>query len=163
MRPIFLQAPFLQADFLGLILELVVLALLLPVLGTLALLALDVTVKVELPAWSAVNVADPDNPVPDTFIVNVPLFGAVSVAQEVFEPLVCKYLPLLPVCDGNRLFRPASAVEAFVPPLAIGKIPDTWVVNPTLPQLGAEPTPPEISALPVATSANLLNVVEPDA
>ena len=55
------------------------------------------------------------------------------------------------------------AVDAFVPPLAIGKIPDTCVVNPILPQLGAVVTPPEISALPVATSASLDKVVAAEA
>lgn len=43
--------------------------------------AFDVTVNVLLPAWSAVNVAEPDKPVPDTFIVNVPLFGADNATQ----------------------------------------------------------------------------------
>jgi hypothetical protein len=44
-----------------------------------------------------------------------------------------------------------------------GKLPDTWVDNPILPQLGATPTPPEISALPVATSAKDAQVFEPEA
>ena len=47
------------------------------------------------------------------------------------------------------------AVDAFVPPLATGKTPDTWVVKPIFPQLGAVDTPPDISALPVATSASV--------
>lgn len=41
--------------------------------AVLALVAFDVTVKVELPDWLAVNVAEPDRPVPDTPIVKVPL------------------------------------------------------------------------------------------
>ena len=45
------------------------------------------------------------------------------------------------------------------PPLPIGNVPDTWVVKPILPQLGAAATPPEISALPVATSASLAKVL----
>ena len=41
-----------------------------------------------------------------------------------------------------------------MPPLAAGKIPETWVVNPTLPQDEAVATPPEINTLPVATEAS---------
>ena len=52
------------------------------VLPVFALVAFDVTVKVALPAWLAVNVAEPDNPVPDTFIVSVPLLAAVGVCQD---------------------------------------------------------------------------------
>ena len=51
----------------------------------------------------------------------------------------------------------------FVPPLAMGSVPLTCVAKPILPQLGAEPTPPEISALPVATSASLDKAVVVDA
>ena len=51
----------------------------------------------------------------------------------------------------------------FVPPLAIGRVPDTCVVRPILPHEGATPTPPEISALPVATSASFDRVVVPEA
>ena len=46
-----------------------------------ALVALDVTVKVELPDWLAVNVAEPDRPVPDTAIVRVPSLTAAGVDQ----------------------------------------------------------------------------------
>ena len=46
-------------------------------------------------------------------------------------------------------------VAAPVPPLAMGRTPDTWVVRPTLPQLGAVVAPPEIRALPVATAVSL--------
>ena len=42
---------------------------------------------------------------------------------------------------------------------AILPLPLTWVVKPILPQAGATPTPPEISALPVATSGSLAKVV----
>lgn len=47
----------------------------------------------------------------------------------------------------------------FVPPFAIGSTPLTWVVRPILPHAGAIPTPPEMSALPVATSGSFPNVV----
>jgi hypothetical protein len=50
--------------------------------AVLALVALDVTVNVELPDWLAVNVAEPDRPVPDTAIVSVPLLTAGSVDQD---------------------------------------------------------------------------------
>ena len=46
-----------------------------------------------------------------------------------------------------------------VPPLAAGRVPSTWVAKPILPQLGAAATPPEISALPTATSASLASDV----
>jgi hypothetical protein len=128
-----------------------------------ALVALLVTVKVELPDWSAVNEADPDSPVPDTAIVSVPLFAAVGVPHEVVEPFVVRNFPELPVCAGAKLSKAPVAVVEFVPPFAIGKVPDTWVVKPTLPYDGAVVTPPESKTLPVATPANLLRVVEPDA
>ena len=52
--------------------------------------ALDVTVKVEVVAWLAVNVAEPDKPVPDTAKVNVPLFATGAVTQEGADvPLDC--------------------------------------------------------------------------
>jgi hypothetical protein len=51
------------------------------VFAPLAELALDVTVNVLLPDWFAVNVADPDIPVPDVFMFNVPSFAVVTVAQ----------------------------------------------------------------------------------
>jgi len=46
-----------------------------------AFVALEVTVNVAAPAWLAVNVCEPDKPVPDTFIVNVPLFIAGADTQ----------------------------------------------------------------------------------
>ena len=49
--------------------------------AVLALVAFEVTVKVEEPDWLAVNVAEPDSPVPDTPIVKVPLLTVVGVVQ----------------------------------------------------------------------------------
>ena len=46
------------------------------------LVALDVTVNVAALAWLAVNVCDPDKPVPETAIVNVPLFATVGATHE---------------------------------------------------------------------------------
>ena len=45
------------------------------------LVAFEVTVNVELPDWLAVNVAEPDRPVPDTAIVRVPLLTVAGVVQ----------------------------------------------------------------------------------
>ena len=61
-----------------------------------------------------------------------------------------------------KFARAAAAVIAFVPPLPIGRVPETCVVNPILPNDGAVVTPPEIRALPVATSATL-PIVDADA
>jgi hypothetical protein len=46
----------------------------------LAELALDVTVNVLLPDWFAVNVAEPEIPVPDVPIVKVPSFAVATTA-----------------------------------------------------------------------------------
>ena len=62
------------------------------VLAVFALVALDVTVKVLLPDWLAVNDAEPDKPVPDTPSVSVPfpiVGGVIQVGAAV--PLDCKY------------------------------------------------------------------------
>ena len=48
-----------------------------------------------------------------------------------------------------------------MPPFAVGKTPEICVVKAILPHEGAVVTPPEISALPVATSANVDSVVAP--
>jgi hypothetical protein len=65
-----------------------------------ALVALDDTVNVEPPAWLAVKEAEPDKPVPDTFIVNVPLFTPAAVEATTHEgaaaPLDCKMYPEVP-------------------------------------------------------------------
>ena len=56
------------------------------VLAVFKLVALDVTVKVALVAWLAVNVCDPDKPVPDTASDSVPLltlFAVVAVVARV--------------------------------------------------------------------------------
>ena len=58
------------------------------------LVALDVTVNVAALDWLAVKVCEPDKPVPDTFIVNVPLFTPAAVEATTHEgaaaPLDCK-------------------------------------------------------------------------
>jgi hypothetical protein len=50
--------------------------------AVLAFVALDVTVNEDAPAWLAVNDAEPDSPVPETAIVNVPLFATGATTQE---------------------------------------------------------------------------------
>ena len=55
------------------------------VLAVFAFVAFDVTVKVALPAWLAVNVCEPDKPVPDTFIVSVPLPTKAGVFVTVID------------------------------------------------------------------------------
>jgi hypothetical protein len=47
-----------------------------------ALVAFEVTVNVLEVDWLAVNVAEPDRPVPDTAIVNVPLLAAAVAATH---------------------------------------------------------------------------------
>lgn len=61
--------------------------------------------------------------------------------------------------DNTTAIVPVEDVTP-VPPLATGRVPLTCVAKPILPQLGAAPTPPEISALPTATSASLDSAVE---
>ena len=55
------------------------------VLPVFAFVAFDVTVKVALPDWLAVNVCEPDKPVPDTFIVSVPLPTNAGVFVTVID------------------------------------------------------------------------------
>lgn len=59
-----------------------------------AFVALDVTVNVDAPDWLAVKEAEPDKPVPNTAIVNVPLFTPAAVEATTHEgaaaPLDCK-------------------------------------------------------------------------
>ena len=62
--------------------------------AVLAEVAFDVTVNVAALDWLAVNVCEPDKPVPDTFIVKVPLFTPAAVEATTHEgaaaPLACK-------------------------------------------------------------------------
>ena len=48
-----------------------------------AFVAFDVTVNVAAEDWLDVNVCEPDKPVPDTFIVSVPLFTLLAVVAVV--------------------------------------------------------------------------------
>jgi hypothetical protein len=59
----------------------------------LAEVAFDATVNVAAVPWFAVNVCEPDRPVPDTLRVNVPSLAGVTTPQEVFTPSVVRNLP----------------------------------------------------------------------
>ena len=51
---------------------------------------------------------------PETGTATLP----AEVTQLTVVPSVCKNLPALPVCDGNKALNPADAVDAPVPPFA---------------------------------------------
>ena len=110
--------------------------------AVLAEVALDVTVNVAAPAWFAVNVCDPDSPVPDTFRVNAPLPIAGGVIQDgAVVPLDCKYCPDVPAAEnpvapapdwnGTAPATPAAkfvAVPAVVAEVAVVALPDSAAV-----------------------------------
>lgn len=76
--------------------------------AVLAFVAFDVTVNVAAPVWFAVNVAEPESPVPDVFIVRVPLpivGGVTQLGAKV--PLDCKYCPELPAVENPVVPAPA--------------------------------------------------------
>lgn len=84
------------------------------VLAVFALVALDVTVNVELPDWLAVNVAEPESPVPETPRDKVPLLtfaAVVAVAALPFRSAVI--VPALKLPDASRATM-AFAVFALV-------------------------------------------------
>lgn len=55
-------------------------------------------------------------PVDVTVLRSVNLVGSETKPHDAAVPLVVRYLPLLPVCDGNGDFHatPAAAVESAV-------------------------------------------------
>ena len=68
-----------------------------------AFVAFDVTVNVAAADWLAVNVCEPDKPVPDTFIVKVPLFTFAAVVAVVALPLKAAVIvPALKLPDASR-------------------------------------------------------------
>ena len=79
----------------------------------------------------------------------VPTKTPVAVASPV-PPLPTGRVPVTLVVKFTKVVD----VEP-VPPLAIGSVPLTCVAKPILPQLGFALTPPDISALPTATSESL--------
>ena len=79
-----------------------------------AFVALDVTVKVAAEDWLAVKVCDPDKPVPDTFMVNVPLFTfAAVVAVLAFPSKLAVMVPAEKLPEASRATM-AEAVLALV-------------------------------------------------
>jgi hypothetical protein len=79
-----------------------------------ALVALDVTVNVELPDWLAVKEAEPDRPVPETAIVNVPLLTLAAVVAVVAFPLnAAVIVPAVKFPEASRATM-AEAVFALV-------------------------------------------------
>ena len=86
------------------------------VLPVFAFVAFDVTVKVALPAWLAVNVCEPDKPVPDTFIVSVPLLtldAVVAVEALPFNAAVIVPAVKLPEASRATIVLAVFALVAF--------------------------------------------------
>jgi hypothetical protein len=83
-------------------------------LPVLLFVAFEATVNVALPAWLAVKVCEPDRPVPDTFIVSVPLLtldAVVAVDALPFKAAVI--VPALKLPEASRATM-VEAVFAFV-------------------------------------------------
>ena len=86
------------------------------VLAVLAFVAFDVTVNVAAVDWLAVNVCEPDRPVPDTFIVSVPLLTLAAVVAVVALPLkVAVIVPALKLPEASR----ATSVETVLADVAL--------------------------------------------
>ena len=81
-----------------------------------AFVAFDATVNVELPDWLAVKVAEPDRPVPETAIDNVPLLTFAAVVAVVALPLSAAVMvPALKLPDASR----ATIAEAVLAAVAV--------------------------------------------
>jgi hypothetical protein len=129
-----------------------------------ALVAFEVTVNVLEPDWSAVKVAEPDKPVPDTPIVSVPLFG---LGTDDHAPSPRKKLDALGVPEPKRagatvpdeMFEPFNVVK-FAPETA-PKLPDhvPAVTVPT--EVKLELTTVALSVVPVKVAAFAVTVPEP--
>jgi hypothetical protein len=90
-----------------------------------ALVALEVTVNVEVPDWLAVKVAEPDRPVPETARVNVPLLTFAAVVAVVALPFnAAVMVPALKLPEASRATI-AFAVFALVAVVAeLGMLAD---------------------------------------
>ena len=106
-------------------------------LAVFALVAFDVTVKVELPDWFAVNDAEPDKPVPDTAIVSVPLptnagvFVTVIDVAARFVMVPEEYLTVVPVRVVIAPDIPRKCVVAVAPivvPVKVVMLDDVPVI-----------------------------------
>ena len=96
--------------------------------AVLAFVALEVTVNVAALDWLAVNVCEPDKPVPDTFIVSVPLFTlAAVVAVEAFPFNAAVMVPAVKFPEASR----ATMVEAVLADVAfevtVNVAADAWL------------------------------------
>jgi hypothetical protein len=78
--------------------------------------ALEVTVKVELPDWLAVKLADPDRPTPETARVSVPLFTVGKSASVARVPEVGNVTLVVPVLVNVTELAPANPREAPAAP-----------------------------------------------
>ena len=97
----------------------------------LAFVALDDTVNVALPAWLAVKVCEPDKPVPDTFIVNVPLFTLAAVVAVLALPFKAAVIvPALKLPDASRrtMVEAVLAVAAVIVALLACPVTEPAVV-----------------------------------
>ena len=96
--------------------------------AVLALVAFDVTVNVAALDWLAVNVCDPDNPVPATAIVSVPLLTLAAVVAVVALPdNEAVIVPAEKFPDASR----ATMVEAVLADVAfevtVNVAADAWL------------------------------------
>ena len=81
-----------------------------------AFVAFDVTVKVTLLAWLAVNVCDPESPVPATASVKVPLFGVLTATHEGAEaPFDCNTYPAVPTDRKSTRLNSSHVSESRMP------------------------------------------------
>jgi hypothetical protein len=100
--------------------------------------------------------AVPKYPVPETERAVVEAYGRMLevVVVAMSEPTVSveEVEMRLPEPSEVMMVLGEKPVEP-VPPLAVGRVPETWVVRAILPHDGAAPIPPEMRALPVAVSA----------
>lgn len=113
-----------------------------------------------MPPEATANVADRLAAEPVVFWLNV---GQVNV--PVLKSPDCGVPKIGVVNDGLVASTTAPVpveVVAPVPPLPTAKVPLTCVVKPILPYNGATPIPPEMRALPVATSASFAQVFAAD-
>jgi hypothetical protein len=93
-----------------------------------AIAGMPVKLLIEVAMIVPVPTGPKDAPLPTCkalAVVFVPLVRVLNdtggaVNHDVLVPLVVRMSPLLPICDGSKLFNAALAVDAFVPPLAIG-------------------------------------------
>jgi hypothetical protein len=109
--------------------------------AVLALVALDVTVNEDAPDWLAVNDAEPDRPVPETAIVNVPLL-TVGISE------VRAIVPVVPGMVMVVVPAVAAALNTVVPEV------EPLNVAPALPTVG-------VVSVALVIDGLLFNTTEP--